>query len=95
MGGTEVWINGTKVGRVSNVHFAPPIADTAKRVVVELEVLKKYRRADPRELRRAPRNRRHAHGTDGLYITAGAPMRAVVPAERHDPRCCRAATSRR
>jgi ABC-type transporter Mla subunit MlaD len=43
MGGTEVWINGTKVGRVSKVHFAPPSTDTAKRVVVEIEVLRRYR----------------------------------------------------
>jgi len=43
MGGTEVWINGAKVGRVKNVRFAPPAADTTNRVIVELEVLKKYR----------------------------------------------------
>ena len=43
MGGTEVWINGAKVGRVKRVHFAPASVDTARRVVVEFEVLKKYR----------------------------------------------------
>jgi len=43
MGGTEVWISGTKVGRVKNVHFAPPSADSSSRVIIELEVLKKYR----------------------------------------------------
>jgi ABC-type transporter Mla subunit MlaD len=43
MGGTEVWISGAKVGRVNNVHFAPPAADTSSRVVIEFEVLKKYR----------------------------------------------------
>ena len=43
MGGTEVWISGTKVGRVKGVHFASPSTDTSRRVVVEFEVLKKYR----------------------------------------------------
>jgi phospholipid/cholesterol/gamma-HCH transport system substrate-binding protein len=43
MGGTEVWINGTKVGRVRSVHFATPSADTSSRVIVELDVLAKYR----------------------------------------------------
>ena len=43
MGGTEVWINGRKVGRVESVRFAPLDADTSRRVVIELEVLAKYR----------------------------------------------------
>ena len=43
MGGTEVWMSGAKVGRVSSVHFAPPSTDTSRRVIVEFEVLEKYR----------------------------------------------------
>jgi ABC-type transporter Mla subunit MlaD len=43
LGGTEVWISGTKVGRVKDVHFAPPSADTSKRIIIEFEVLAKYR----------------------------------------------------
>lgn len=43
MGGSEVWMSGTKIGRVSSVYFAPPTADTSRRVIVEFEVLKKYR----------------------------------------------------
>jgi ABC-type transporter Mla subunit MlaD len=43
MGGTEVWINGAKVGRVKSVHFAAPSADTSSRVIIELDVLAKYR----------------------------------------------------
>jgi len=43
LGGTEVWISGAKVGRVKNVHFAPPTADTSGRVIIEFEVLAKYR----------------------------------------------------
>jgi hypothetical protein len=36
-------MRGANIGRVSTVHFAPPTADTSRRVVVEFEVLKKYR----------------------------------------------------
>jgi len=43
LGGTEVWISGTKVGRVRDLHFGPPSADTSKRVIIEFEVLAKYR----------------------------------------------------
>ena len=43
LGGTEVWIAGAKVGRVRDVHFAPPTADTSGRVIIEFEVLAKYR----------------------------------------------------
>jgi ABC-type transporter Mla subunit MlaD len=43
MGGTEVWMSGAKIGRVSSVQFASPTADTSRRVVIEFEVLKKYR----------------------------------------------------
>ena len=43
MGGTEVWMNGAKIGRVSSVHFASATADTSRRVIVRFEVLKKYR----------------------------------------------------
>ncbi|HEY5417101.1 MAG TPA: MlaD family protein [Gemmatimonadaceae bacterium] len=43
LGGTEVWISGAKVGRVKSVRFAPPTADTSRRVIIEFEVLAKYR----------------------------------------------------
>jgi ABC-type transporter Mla subunit MlaD len=43
MGGTEVLINGAKVGRVNSVKFAAVSVDTINRVVVELEVQKKFR----------------------------------------------------
>ena len=43
MGGTEVWISGAKVGRVKSVHFARPSADTSSRVIIEFDVLAKYR----------------------------------------------------
>ena len=79
MGGTEVWISGTKVGRVKNVHFAPPTADTSNRVVVELEVLKKYR-AQIRENSVAQLGTgTRVMGQTVLGISVGSPDARVVP----------------
>ena len=80
MGGTEVWINGAKVGRVSKVRFAPPATDTAKRVVVELEVLARFgdqiRKNSTTKLRTGAR----LMGPTVVYITAGSSDAEVVPA---------------
>lgn len=40
--GTEVWLAGQKVGRVSEVGFRPPSADAALRVLLTLQVLAEY-----------------------------------------------------
>jgi len=80
MGGTEVWINGAKVGRVNRVAFAPIASDTAKRVVVEIEVLKRFR--DQIRENSVVRLRTGAKlmGPTVVYITAGTPEARVVAA---------------
>ena len=40
--GTEVWLGGQKVGKVAGIRFRPPSADTARRLVLELEILEEY-----------------------------------------------------
>jgi ABC-type transporter Mla subunit MlaD len=71
MGGTEVWINGRKVGRVNDVDFAPPTSDTVRRVVVELEVLSKYREQVRENSVARIRTGARLMGPMVLYITAG------------------------
>lgn len=44
MSGTEVWLDGQKVGIVTGIDFAPPSADTLHRVVAVLDVLEEDRR---------------------------------------------------
>jgi len=80
MGGTEVWINGAKVGRVNRVTFAPVTSDTADRIVVELEVLKKFR--DQIRENSVVRLRTGAKlmGPTVVYITAGTSDARLVPA---------------
>ena len=48
--GSEVWLMGQKVGRVADIRFRPPSeSDTTARVLVEMEVLEKYREAMHRD----------------------------------------------
>ena len=44
--GSEVWLSGQKIGKVSDIQFrSPSVADTTVRLMVELEVMEKYREA--------------------------------------------------
>ncbi|HUQ80467.1 MAG TPA: MlaD family protein [Gemmatimonadaceae bacterium] len=80
MGGTDVLINGAKVGRVSRVRFAPVATDTLHRVVVELEVQKKHR-DQIRENSVARLNTgAKVMGPMVVYITAGTSDARVIPA---------------
>ena len=48
--GSEVWLMGQKVGKISDIRFrSPSESDTSTRVMVELEVLEKYREAMHRD----------------------------------------------
>jgi ABC-type transporter Mla subunit MlaD len=80
MGGTDVWINGRKVGRVEAVRFAPPETDTTRRVVVELEVLQKYRQQIRKNSLAQLRTGARLMGATVVYVSAGtvdAPMLAA------------------
>ena len=79
LGGTEVWISGAKVGRVNSVHFAPPAADTSKRVVVEFEVLKKYREQIRENSVARLGTGTRVMGPAILGISVGSPDARVVP----------------
>jgi len=80
MGGTEVWISGTKVGRVKSVHFAPPSADTSRRVIIEFDVLAKYRdQIRESSIARLGTGTR-VMGPTVLAVTVGTPYARVVPA---------------
>jgi ABC-type transporter Mla subunit MlaD len=88
MGGTEVWINGAKVGRVSKVRFAPPSVDTARRVVIEVEVLQKHREQIRENSLVRLGTGASLMGPTVVYITAGSPDARVVSANdtiRSDP----------
>jgi hypothetical protein len=44
--GSEVWLSGQKIGKITDLRFRPPtLADTAKRIEIQMEVLERYRGA--------------------------------------------------
>jgi MlaD protein len=49
--GTEVWLDGVKVGAVRWVRFQPPTADTARRLLIALDVMENVRRRIRRDTR--------------------------------------------
>lgn len=55
MKGSEVWVGGQKVGRVTEIRFLPPRGPEADALVVEMEVLARHRQAirhdSPAEIR--------------------------------------------
>jgi ABC-type transporter Mla subunit MlaD len=81
MGGTEVWVNGRKVGRVESVRFAPPETDTTRRVVLELEVLAKYREQIRANSSARLRTGARLMGSTVVYITAGTSDAAILAAD--------------
>ena len=76
--GTEVWLEGQKVGLVSTVSLRPVSADRTRRVVIELEVL--------REFQPEIRSDSYAHfghagtpiGTPVLLLDTGTPAARVL-----------------
>jgi phospholipid/cholesterol/gamma-HCH transport system substrate-binding protein len=42
LNGTEVWLSGTKVGLVRDIHFRPVTTDTSQRLAIHLQVLTKH-----------------------------------------------------
>lgn len=79
MGGTEVWINGRKVGRVKAVRFAPPTADTTRRVVIELEVVARYRAQIRQNSSATLRTGARLLGPTVVYVTAGTSEAPAIP----------------
>jgi phospholipid/cholesterol/gamma-HCH transport system substrate-binding protein len=43
--GSEVWLSGEKIGKITEIHFLPPSADTASRIRIVMRVLEKHRSA--------------------------------------------------
>jgi phospholipid/cholesterol/gamma-HCH transport system substrate-binding protein len=80
MGGTEVLINGAKVGRVRRVTFAPPVTDTTRRVIIEIEVKERYREQIRRNSTARLNTSAQLMGPMVVYITAGTPASPVIPA---------------
>src|SRR5689334_23662240 len=78
--GTEVWLDGQKVGLVKNVDFRPASASVKERLVLALELLdvaRSHVRSDSRVQIRAGAK---LIGDQVVYISSGTAKTAVIAA---------------
>ena len=76
--GTEVWLNGVKVGVVDEVRFAPVTADTSRRLLLELSVLEKHRELIRRDASTQIRSGGTLLGAPVVFVSGGTVSAAPV-----------------
>jgi phospholipid/cholesterol/gamma-HCH transport system substrate-binding protein len=73
MKGSEVWLMGQRIGKITDIRFRSPAeSDTSTRVLVEMEVLEKYRDAMHRDAEAQIRPGGSMIGAMVVYLTAGS-----------------------
>jgi phospholipid/cholesterol/gamma-HCH transport system substrate-binding protein len=78
--GTAVWLAGQEIGRVKRVTFLPPTAGGSERLVVELEILARFRRQIRENARAAIQPGGSLFGAPVVYLSFGDPAARVVHA---------------
>jgi hypothetical protein len=77
--GSEVWLNGQRVGTVMSIHFAPPTYPPDVRIIIGTDVLTEMRQHIRLDSRAALRSGGTIIGAPVVYIGSGTPAaRAVV-----------------
>ena len=77
--GSEVWLLGQKVGQITDIRFRSPTeSDTTARVLIEMELLEKYRGALHRDAEAQVRAGGSVIGAMVVYLTPGTPSTPVV-----------------
>jgi phospholipid/cholesterol/gamma-HCH transport system substrate-binding protein len=79
MTGSEVWLSGQKIGKITDISFRPPqSADTLHRVAIEMEVLSKYADALRHDAVGQIRAGGSFIGPAVVYLTPGTPAGAPI-----------------
>lgn len=76
--GTEVWLDGQKVGLVKNVGFRPPSADPHQRIVVSMQVLERARAQIRQDTRAQIRSGSTLIGNQVIALSSGSSNAAPV-----------------
>ncbi len=69
--GSEVWLSGQKIGKITSISFRPPQSDTLERIEIQMEVLEQYRSAMRHDAVAQIRNGGTIIGAPVVYISAG------------------------
>ncbi len=77
--GSEVWLMGQKIGKITDIRFrSPSESDTSTRVLIEMEVLEKYRPAMRRDAVAQIRPGGSLIGAVVVYLTSGSPSARMI-----------------
>jgi len=76
--GSEVWLRGQKIGKITSIKYQPPSSDTSERVEIAMQVLEKYRSALRHDAIAQIRNGGTIIGAPVVYLTAGTPAGAPL-----------------
>lgn len=69
--GSEVWLSGQKIGKITRIDFRPVETDTGKRIVIEMAVLAQYQPAVHRDASAQIRAGGSFIGAVVVYLTPG------------------------
>ena len=79
MKGSEVWLLGQKIGKITDIRFRPASqSDTTVRVLIEMELLEKYREALHRDAEAQIRAGGSVIGAMVVYLTPGSTGAPVI-----------------
>ena len=77
--GSEVWLSGQKIGRITDIRFrSPDVADTNSRIFISMEVLEEHRHAIHRDAVAQIRAGGSIVGPPVVYMSAGTPRAAPL-----------------
>ena len=78
--GSDVWLNGQRVGTVARIDFAAPSAPIDERVVIAADVLTEFREHIRTDSRASLQSGGTIIGAPVVYLTSGTPTHRVVAA---------------
>lgn len=79
--GSEVWLSGQKIGKITNIRFLPPSTDSTSRIAIDMEILERYRSAMRRDAVAQIQNGGSLIGAPVVYLSPGT---SSAPPMRHD-----------
>lgn len=78
--GSEVWLNGQKIGAVRGIEFLPPSVAPTRRVLLDVELMKRHQDAIRHDSDVQIRSGGSLIGAPVVYLMVGSPEAAVVAA---------------
>jgi phospholipid/cholesterol/gamma-HCH transport system substrate-binding protein len=76
--GSEVWLNGQKIGKITNISFLSASADTSRRIQIGMEILEEYRDAMRHDALAQIRSGGSIIGPPVVYLSAGSARAAPL-----------------